>query len=82
MFNAGSGEGTSINEIIELVRNITGKEVLVGYQDGRSLDVQEVVLDIGRVGKQIGWKPEISLTDGIKDQWQWIKSSSAGKIKG
>jgi UDP-glucose 4-epimerase len=82
VFNAGSGEGTSINEVIELVRDITGEEIQIRYRDGRSLDVREAVLDIGRVRNQIGWKPEISLNDGIKDQWQWIKSSSIRKVQG
>ena len=79
VFNAGSGQGASINEIIELVRKITDQAVQVNYQAGRSFDVQEVVLDISRVGSRFNWLPEISLIDGIKDQWQWMKSLPAKK---
>ena len=75
VFNAGSGKGHSINEIIILVRNMIDEELKVTYREGRSFDVQEIVLDISHANTQFGWKPEISLVDGIRDQLRWMKPS-------
>lgn len=74
VFNAGSGEGSSINEIIELIRAATTEVLQVNYREGRAFDVKEVVLDISRAKEEFGWQPEISLSDGIKEQLQWLRS--------
>ena len=74
VFNAGSGEGHSINEIIDLIRNTTDDQLQVNYREGRAFDVKEVVLDISRAKAEFGWQPEISLADGITDQLRWLKS--------
>ena len=74
VFNAGSGEGHSINEVITLIREVVDHELQVTYLEGRSFDVKEVVLDISHAEAQFGWKPEVPLADGIRDQLQWLKS--------
>ncbi|PJA31342.1 MAG: NAD-dependent epimerase [Zetaproteobacteria bacterium CG_4_9_14_3_um_filter_53_7] len=74
VFNAGSGEGHSINEIIILIRDAIDQELQVNYREGRAFDVKEVVLDISHAKAAFGWQPEISLADGIRDQLQWLKT--------
>ena len=66
VFNVGSGEGHSINEIVALVRGIVDQEVQIELRKGRLFDVQEIVLDNSRACTQFDWKPEISLADGIE----------------
>lgn len=74
VFNAGSGDGYSINEIINLIRDMADKELQITYHEGRSFDVQEVVLDISHASIQFDWKPTISIVDGMQEQLQWLKS--------
>ncbi len=74
VFNAGSGKGYSINEMISLIFQVTGKDVEVSYQKERSFDVKEVVLDISAANAEFDWKPKTALADGIADQLQWLKS--------
>lgn len=74
IFNIGSGEGCSINELIAVIRETVDVPVTVEYQDARDLDVTENVLDISLAGKKLGWHPAISLADGISRSWQWIKA--------
>jgi len=74
VFNAGSGEGHSINNIIDLIRDITSEQLQANYCEGRSFDVKEVVLDISRAKEVFAWRPEISLLDGICEQLQWLRS--------
>jgi len=74
VFNAGSGEGHSINDIIGMVRDITSEQLQINYCEGRTFDVKEVVLDINRAKNTFAWQPEISLSDGINEQLQWLRS--------
>ncbi|MEZ4824387.1 MAG: hypothetical protein R2942_19150 [Ignavibacteria bacterium] len=49
MLNLSSGTGFSLNQIIELIKEISGKEIKVEYQKGRSIDVPVSILDNTKV---------------------------------
>jgi len=73
VFNVGSGEGHSINEIINAVNQMIGESAGVKYKKGRSYDVLRATLDIGKACEQFGWKPEVSLEEGMKLHYEWLK---------
>ncbi|OIO72252.1 MAG: NAD-dependent epimerase [Zetaproteobacteria bacterium CG_4_9_14_3_um_filter_49_83] len=74
VFNAGSGRGFSVNDIVTQIRSLTENDLIVNYSEGRPYDVKEVVLDITRTMRAFDWRPEESLSEGIKDQFLWLKS--------
>ncbi|OIO67082.1 MAG: NAD-dependent epimerase [Zetaproteobacteria bacterium CG1_02_53_45] len=74
VYNAGSGQGHSINEIITLIRDAIDQQLQVNYRESRAFDVKEVVLDISRAKAAFGWQPKVSLADGISDQLQWLRT--------
>lgn len=76
IFNAGSGEGSSINRIVGAVGKAAGREVVPVYKPGRAFDVPRVVLDIARAREAFGWAPRIGLTPGIAGTWDWVKASA------
>ena len=69
-YNIGSGEGRSINEIIEAVFAASGRRVPVDYQPGRAYDVPEIVLDSARYVDETGWSPRVSLAEGVARLWE------------
>jgi UDP-glucose 4-epimerase len=73
VFNAGSGQGASINEVLDVIRTVTGHAVQPDYKPGRGFDVPRVVLDISAIRRRLSWAPEISLNDGIASTWKWLK---------
>lgn len=77
VYNAGSGIGRSITEIIALISAVTDIPLQVEYTSERNFDVREIVLDIGKAGKVFGWRPEISLEQGIHDYIAWLKGNHA-----
>jgi len=74
VFNAGSGDGHSINDIISMIRYLSNEDLQINYSEGRSFDVKEVVLDISRASRQFNWQPEVTLLDGMRAQFSWLKS--------
>lgn len=69
VFNAGSGIGTSVAEIVECVRRVTRHNVLVLPRAGRTLDVPISVLDIRKAKATFDWQPNIGLEEGISKTW-------------
>ena len=73
VLNVGSGEGTSLAELIQLIRGVTGRDVKVRYTPGRAFDVPAAVLDTRRIQEQIGWQPQVKLNDGLHRMWEWLQ---------
>jgi len=74
ILNIGSGEGTSLNNLIKIMKSITGANFNVEYKEGRKVDVPVNILDISKACKLLDWKPKISLEEGIEITWKSIKN--------
>jgi len=72
VFNAGSGEGTSINELINKLTSVTGMNLTYVNRTGRGYDVPRVVLDIGSTISNFGWLPSTTLDRGLITTWNWF----------
>ena len=72
LLNVGSGVGTTLNELIDLIREVTGRDAEVRYTSGRAFDVPALVLDTHRIQEQIGWHPQVMLDEGLRRTWQWV----------
>ncbi len=74
-YNAGSGVGTSVTEIVDVLRRVTDRKIDPVYKAGRALDVPRSVLDIERAGIDFGWSPRIALDAGISETWDWMRAN-------
>jgi len=72
IFNVGSGAGTSINRLIELMSGVAGRKIEPVYAEDTAIRVQKVVLDVSRMRDEVGWKPSTSLQEGIERTWRWL----------
>ena len=73
IFNAGSGQGYSINEVLDAIAIASGVSVTPQYKPGRAYDVPHVVLDISRAKKEFRWSPKGTFIECIKLTWEWFK---------
>ncbi len=55
--NIGSGVGHSLNEVLALVREVTGRPLQVDYRAARGVDVKSIVLDTTALAAAIPWQP-------------------------
>ena len=78
LFNLGSGNGTSINNILEILEQLTGNKVKVLYENSRNFDVKSNVLDISKINKFLNWRPEVDIFDGIEQTYNWLKNNKSG----
>jgi UDP-glucose 4-epimerase len=69
-YNVGSGEGHSLNEVIALSSEVTGKAAEVRYEHARPIDVPAIYLCTQKIRSATGWKPTIPLRQGIERLWR------------
>lgn len=69
-YNIGTGKGSSVNEIINVISEISGTKVQVTYSQARPYDVPSIVLDSTRFRKATGWTARTSLPEGIAMLWR------------
>lgn len=74
-YNIGSGEGRSLNEIIERIFAMSGRRVPVQYQQARGYDVPAIILDSTLFRRQTGWSPRTALDQGISDLWARVRET-------
>ncbi len=70
LFNIGSGTSTSINTILEIIKEVSGLTLKINYQEPRPYDVQKSVLNIDNAKLKLGWEPKINISDGIRMTYQ------------
>lgn len=73
ILNAGSGNGHSIREVLDVSACAAGRVVEPVYKQGRAYDVPSVVLDVSKAQQELNWKPEIGLAEGVNNTWRWMK---------
>ena len=65
IFNVGSGQGCSVNQIITIMSELTGRPIKVVYTESRFADIPVSVLDISRGKNMLDNTPKISLKNGL-----------------
>ncbi len=74
VFNVSTGKATSLNELLKIIGEVTGLPVNAQFKPARPFDVPMSVLDNTLAQAQLGWKPVVSLSDGIARTAEWMRS--------
>lgn len=68
--NTGSGKGTSLREVIDVMAKVTGVTPRLQFADGKFSGVSHSVLDTGRLRSLIEWSPRYCIEKGICETWR------------
>lgn len=80
-FNVGSGIGFSNNEVVGMVKKVSGVDFPVKYGARRQGDANELVADPLKIKRELGWQPKYSdLETIVKTAWLWHKLHPKGYI--
>jgi UDP-glucose 4-epimerase len=75
-FNLGNERGTSVIEVIQAVKNVTGKEFAVAYEDRRSGDPAILVGGCGKAKRVLGWEPVYpEIEQIVAHAWNWSQNA-------
>jgi NDP-hexose 4,6-dehydratase len=76
LFNAGTGRGVSIGELVQIICHETGREATIVQQAERlrppRSEVERLICDASKLAAATSWKPEHSLEEGLARTIAWF----------
>jgi nucleoside-diphosphate-sugar epimerase len=71
IYNVGGALEASLNETIALFEEISGRKLAVELHPAVAGDQRRTRADTTRIEHELGWRPAVSLEDGLRAQWEW-----------
>jgi UDP-glucose-4-epimerase GalE len=76
-FNAGTGAGQTVMEVLRAVEEVTGKRVPYTMAPRRDGDPTELVADSSKLRRELQWQPARSgINDIVRDAWTYFQLKS------
>ena len=76
IFNIGTGVGTKINHVIDIIKSVTNITPNIDYLEQKFYDVPEFILNISKSKNLIGNFDFTTLDIGILKTWEWVNENS------
>jgi len=71
-YNLGTGGGTSVREVIDTCRRITGHEIPVVEKPRRAGDPPRLIAASEKIKAELGWRPQYeNISAIIESAWKW-----------
>ncbi|MCB9232574.1 MAG: UDP-glucose 4-epimerase GalE [Bacteroidia bacterium] len=71
IFNAGTGRGASVKELVEAFERVTGVKCPHIQGARRPGDIASIWADATQVEQVLGWKAQLTMEDALRDAWNW-----------
>lgn len=78
VINLGTGTGSSVLEVVNQVKKLTGVEIPIEKANTRQGDDAKKIANIEKAEKVLGWKPSRTIEDSVKSLITWYKSHPQG----
>jgi len=75
IINLGGDRPTLLSAIIDQISQLVGREPIIDYQPLHRADVPATWADIGKAGKLLGWRPQISVEEGLRRSVEWYREN-------
>src|SRR3954462_15314339 len=78
-YNLGTGGGSSVREVIESCRKITGRPIPVTEKPRRPGDPPRLIASSEKIKRELGWRPQFQTLDAIVESaWKWLQKFPRG----
>jgi UDP-glucose 4-epimerase len=78
VFNLGTGQGTSVREVVAAYEQASGRAIPTVVAPRRPGDLAVVYADPARAARELGFETELGLDAMCADSWRWQQSRAAG----
>ncbi|HLB34741.1 MAG: UDP-glucose 4-epimerase GalE [Verrucomicrobia bacterium RIFCSPHIGHO2_12_FULL_41_10] len=80
-YNLGTGGGTSVKEVIECARRVTGHSIPVVEKPRRAGDPPQLIGSSNKIKKELGWNPRYQNIEAIiTSAWAWHQKHPKGYL--
>jgi GDP-L-fucose synthase len=73
--NLGTGIGTTIKDLTEMIVEMTGYSGKVTWDTTKPNGVARKVMDVSKMKEKLGWEPPTDLQTGLKKTIEWYKEN-------
>ncbi|HLD21241.1 MAG TPA: NAD-dependent epimerase/dehydratase family protein [Patescibacteria group bacterium] len=73
-FNIGTGIQTTVNSLFSKIKRLTGSKQKEVHGPACKGEVMRSALDARKAARELGWKPDVSLEEGLKKTVLWFKN--------
>lgn len=73
--NIGCGRGTTLDALLALLARLTGSTPLIRRQESPAGDTRQLLADVAKAERLLGWRPETGLEKGLEDFVTWFQSA-------
>ena len=74
VFNIGGGSRVVLAEVINIMERIVGRPIKKNFVEKARGDARHTSADVSKAKTILGYQPQVSLTEGLRQEWEWMKS--------
>jgi len=78
IYNLGTGNGTSVLEIIKAFSKACGRDLPYEIKPRRAGDIAACYADCSKAERELGWRAELSIEQACADSWRWQSQNPNG----
>jgi len=80
-FNVGTGIGTSVIDLAKILIEEAGTSVPIDFAPKRPGEAQDSFVDAGKAERLLGWRPRVTLREGLANSFRWAaQRNAAGSV--
>jgi UDP-glucose 4-epimerase len=76
-FNVGTGRETSVNDLARTLMASAGVTVPIERAPARAGELQRSAVAADKAARELGWRPEVTLEEGLRRTFEWLGSAEA-----
>ncbi|MBV9852370.1 MAG: NAD-dependent epimerase/dehydratase family protein [Armatimonadetes bacterium] len=76
VFNVGSGQRLSLNQLLERLEHLTGRRIEAQRAAPRPGDIKHLRADISAAAGLLQWTPAVGIEDGLARTLQWVVANA------
>lgn len=77
VYNIGGGSRVTVNHVLSLLEQIMGVKANIVDKGGQKGDVRHTYADTSRAQTDLGYAPHVRLEEGLRQEYEWLKSSES-----
>ncbi|TAF28790.1 MAG: NAD-dependent epimerase/dehydratase family protein, partial [Oscillatoriales cyanobacterium] len=74
IFNIGGGSRVALAEVIQTMESIVDRPIRINYLESSKGDARDTSADASKAQKILGYQPQVSLREGLRQEWEWVQS--------
>lgn len=77
LYNIGTGVGTSVNQLYDILRAVLEHPAPATYAAKRKGELEKIYLDTRKAATGLGWTPQVSMEEGLRRTVEWFQHKRA-----